>query len=308
MFKVKSAVWAKLPRAGLGNKLLVWANAYLFAKKNKLPLYTSNWQSIHIGPFLRGEKNKRLYFNDINNDSLLNSIKCILYQVLFRRNKVNINNWVTNSNQLQRYNSLYTFDKLPDTKLWFNTISSNINEVREGINSILSTKTQDIISRSDTPIIAIHIRMGDFRQVKTDEEYNNSWVVRTPLSYFKQCITTIRELSGKDLIVNIFSDGKSSELKELLDMNNVNLTCSGSDLGDILLMSKSKILLTSQGSSFSYWACALHKGIIIHHPKTNIKIRNGVINKNQFEGYLVNKNGDLNNDHLLINNIQKLEC
>lgn len=44
-------VWAKLPRAGLGNKLLVWADAYIFAHNNNLRLFTTGWFTIYLGPF-----------------------------------------------------------------------------------------------------------------------------------------------------------------------------------------------------------------------------------------------------------------
>ena len=38
-----SCVYAKLPRGGLGNKMLVWARALVFSQRNSLPLFVSRW-------------------------------------------------------------------------------------------------------------------------------------------------------------------------------------------------------------------------------------------------------------------------
>ncbi|MDP5015756.1 MAG: hypothetical protein NWQ43_00310, partial [Dolichospermum sp.] len=52
-----------MPRSGLGNMLLVWARAILFAEFNGLPVLSPNWNEVRIGPWLRGERTKRYYGN-----------------------------------------------------------------------------------------------------------------------------------------------------------------------------------------------------------------------------------------------------
>ena len=57
----KPTVIADIPRCGLGNKMLVWAKACVFAKKHDLPMFTYGWEQFNIGPWLRGEKSNRYY-------------------------------------------------------------------------------------------------------------------------------------------------------------------------------------------------------------------------------------------------------
>src|SRR5206468_12730259 len=53
---------ARLPNAGLGNKLFVWARAHMFARLNNLPLVVSGWTKIQKAPLLHGG-DVRLYLN-----------------------------------------------------------------------------------------------------------------------------------------------------------------------------------------------------------------------------------------------------
>ena len=57
---MKNIVLAKLPKAGLANKLLVWARALVFAKENNYELFVIGWFDFKLGPFLRNEKTKRI--------------------------------------------------------------------------------------------------------------------------------------------------------------------------------------------------------------------------------------------------------
>jgi hypothetical protein len=54
-------VICKLPKAGLGNQLFPLMKAYVFAHINHLPVTIVNYRQLRLGPWLRGEKNKRIY-------------------------------------------------------------------------------------------------------------------------------------------------------------------------------------------------------------------------------------------------------
>jgi hypothetical protein len=64
----------------------------------------------------------------------------------------------------------------------------------------------------------------------------------------------------------IVSDGKESELRELLDQEQVTLVRAGSAISDLLVLSNSKVLIASAGSSFSAWAAFLGQMPSIAHP------------------------------------------
>src|SRR5579885_2371908 len=53
---------ARLPNAGLGNKLFVWAKADMFARLNDLPLRVTGWTRLQIAPILHGG-DLRLYLD-----------------------------------------------------------------------------------------------------------------------------------------------------------------------------------------------------------------------------------------------------
>ena len=132
-----------------------------------------------------------------------------------------------------------------------------------------------------SPVIGVHIRRGDF--VKNGSAVN--------LDYYIQVIKTIRFINGNNLPVTVFSDGHRAELNPILQLNNVEIFDSKDDLIDLLTLSKSKILITSIGSSYSYWAAFMNNGVVIHHPKSWVpQCRPVEINKENFEGLFCEEN------------------
>ena len=60
---------ANLPHGGLGSRLFAWANSVVFSYKNNIPLLSPRWYQLKtIGPFLRKEEDKRMYFNLFNKE------------------------------------------------------------------------------------------------------------------------------------------------------------------------------------------------------------------------------------------------
>ena len=53
----------RLGGAGLGNILFPWATALVYAKKHDLKRIQTTWKNFKIGPFLRKERDKRMYFD-----------------------------------------------------------------------------------------------------------------------------------------------------------------------------------------------------------------------------------------------------
>ena len=53
----------RLGGAGLGNILLPWATAIVYAKTHNLTRLQTTWKNLKIGTFLRKERDKRMYFD-----------------------------------------------------------------------------------------------------------------------------------------------------------------------------------------------------------------------------------------------------
>ena len=103
--------------------------------------------------------------------------------------------------------------------------------------------------------IAIHIRMGDFRNADNEDVLRKgAWNYRLPIQWYKNIISKIREVS--DMPIYIFSDAKNTELNEILDIDNCNRAYFGSSISDMIALSRCKVLVSS-ASTFSMWASFL---------------------------------------------------
>jgi len=144
------------------------------------------------------------------------------------------------------------------------------------------------LERQRAPVIAVNVRMGDFRKLQSYERFDQVGNVRTPLNYFRKLIEDIRMAHGSELPVEIITDGMKWELSELLDLPSVSIAPARSKIIDILVMSQSRILICSAGSTFSYWGGFLGECALIHHPDhIHTPIRPAEINRNSYEGALV---------------------
>lgn len=275
-------VLAKLPRAGLGNKLLVWAHAKIFGHLNDIDVFSTNWITFHIGPYLRKEKNKRFYYGYFNHTSLINKIK-IKYHKLFYKSqyepKVEQMNFSTSGN-------VFIFHEIPHWSDHFQQIRQHRDYVKEEIYSKLITEqVKREVNQYESPEIGVHIRMGDFNFPVEDKSIQAQGMVRTPLSFFIRQINNIRKFVGEHVKATVFSDGFLNELVPILELPNVEMAPPKSDIIDLLLLSKSKIILTSRDSTFSYWGVFLSDAICMHHLSYQHRlIRPSTINDIVFEG------------------------
>jgi hypothetical protein len=127
----------------------------------------------------------------------------------------------------------------------------------------------------------MHVRMGDFvdANANTDNPHR-----RVPHSWFAQSLKAISRIIGRPARAVIVSDGKEAELRELLELDNVSLVRTGSAIGDLMVLSNSKILLASAGSSFSAWAAFLGQMPSIAHPSQSFDWFNLANNDNYVGG------------------------
>jgi len=269
---LNSKVLAKLPRAGLGNKLLVWAHAYVFARVHHLVLMEKGWTQISIGPYLRGEKSKRRYLRQIRKAKIYVALNYIHYK------KVNVpkSNWM--SIELKP-DSIYIFHEMPGHTSYFDLLKDH----RITISQAFFKKVKgDILNRSrqKTVSFAIHIRLGDFKRFSKNS-YDWDW--------YSKLIQDIRAAIGEVVPVTVYSDGWPEEIAILNDEQSIYYRHSGNDLQDLIEMSGAKILVTYPHSTFSQWAGFIGDSILIHMNKKLIRSSS----ENKFEGYPFTERGDL---------------
>ncbi|MDZ8188201.1 MAG: alpha-1,2-fucosyltransferase [Nostoc sp. ChiSLP02] len=268
--KYKFLVYPKLPKAGLGNMLLVWARAVLFAHINDLHIVAPAWGKLVIGPYIRGERDKRYYGHLFSNKNYVSSINYFMARL-----KKNIHIYHNPAiSKIELFNLepseanfyLFIFNQLPHWSDFFVDLKEYQPIIKEKLLTTIRPSVLEAISVRPAPQIGIHIRMGDFKALKPEDDFTKLGGVRTPFSWFIRVIDAIRAIAGYDVPVTIFSDGRDRELSELLTLSQISRASTASALSDMLTLSQSKVLITSSGSTFSYWASYLGKCPTIWHP------------------------------------------
>lgn len=244
-------VYVKFPKTGLGNMLLVWANAAVFAHLNKLPLYTSTWWGFHWGAIFRGEQKKRFYAGYFVETSLADLL--LIWVGLHTKKVLRNPALFTLDSSYRQLHELYLFDKLLTHERMFINLSKHKDFISRSLYQMLQEHHKYSLNKLEAPAMSVHVRRGDF---KTTNQ-------ATSMSFFVEGIRAVRAAIGTNIPVTVFSDADENELFELFKLPEIKMTTKKADILDILLMSKSRIMILSQSSSFSYWAAFLSDALVI---------------------------------------------
>lgn len=289
-----SVVICKLPKAGLGNQLFPLMRAYTFAHLNNLPVMVTQYHQLKIGPWLRREKNKRKYngfftFQKSRIAAQLDNWEIKKYKKAQKREPD-----VSMVEDKETLANSYLFSAIPHYEHRFDGLKENRQLVIQLLWNVITPAIKKRVGELPPPYIGIHIRMGDFRKLKDGEEFGKLGTVRTPEEYFIEIVNSIRKVQGSNLPVSVFTDGSKNELNKLFTLTNIHLIEGNNDLVDLLLLSKSKIIVTSASSTFSYWAAFISEASIITHPAyVNLKIRPENLKDKLYEGAFDENNKQL---------------
>jgi hypothetical protein len=157
--------------------------------------------------------------------------------------------------------------------------------VRAKLHESVSDRHLEAVNNIEPPVVGVHVRCGDFRTLRPGEDFAKAGLVRTPLAYFQDMIRAIRTTHGSEVPVTVFSDGRDDELAALLAMPNVQRAAANPAIVDLLLLSRSRLIVTSAGSTFGYWAGFLADSPLILHPDhIYARFRPDDINRRFYEG------------------------
>ncbi|HEV2478856.1 MAG TPA: hypothetical protein VGS79_04305 [Puia sp.] len=244
----RGKVYVQFPRTGLGNMLLVWSRAFVFSRLNGLPLVTTSWGRIQWGAWLRWERKKRAYWGYFREDGWWRR-----WSTAFEKKRLA----VVTEPEVKPWpgtdETIFLFDQVSPEKDLFGPFRAHRDMVKEGILDLLSPRMRAALDTYAPPVIAIHIRRGDFK-------YGNPL---TPTLFFIEAIRLTREAAGEQWPVTVFTDAAPGEIGDVLALPGVRLAEDKPDILDILLMSRSRVLVLSRSSTFSYWGAFLSDAIII---------------------------------------------
>lgn len=270
---------ARLPNAGLGNKLFVWARAQCFARLNRLPLVVTGWTQFQLAPILHGG-DLRLYLNYFRRVEEVG----FFTQSRLRRSLPLVTEPAVERLAPDAPPSIYEFHAVPHWSDYFGSIKPHRELVRQSLLELLTPARQREYEAARRPQICLQVRMGDFRPLKPGEDFSKVGNVRTPVSYFVDILQGIRRLHGSQVPALIISDGNREQLSELLAIPGVELSGPQSKIVDILTMANSKILV-SAASTFGFWGGFLGQSALIMHPDhLHQPIRPADVNERHYEG------------------------
>jgi hypothetical protein len=257
----KFLVVSRLPHAGLGNMLLVWARAVVFANINDLPIQQPNWYTFHIGPWLRNEKCKRYYgsfFTPQGYQSALYSQITRLGQAISLHANLPLGELdLSDPAYATPGRHVFVFDKMSPWNDYFQDLKEHQSLVKQKLYDYIKPTLLKTILAQPAPEIGIHIRRGDYQKPNDDENFAVRRYVYTALEWYIETLNRVRERAGWMVPATIFSDGYEAELTDILSLPNVSLSSETSAISDLLNMSRSKLLIASCHSSFSSWASYL---------------------------------------------------
>jgi Glycosyl transferase family 11 len=281
----KAVVHCSLPKAGLGNQLFPLLKAHLFAEKHQLPIVITGYNRLKIGPYLRGDKSKRNYQRSFSFQ------KNWLAALMAGRSIGNFQHTVHETQLSEAVviqpNTRYLFDSIPHWSDPFDGLKQHRDQVLKIFQALLHPSVKEALNNRPYPIVGVHIRMGDFRKLQSNEDFAKVGGVRTPETYFIEMINGIRKMAGRELPVIIFTDGHQHELPALFQLPGITLAEGNRDIVDLILLSKSKIIVASAGSTFSTWAGFLSAAALILHPDhIHASVRPAAFNEKFYEGAL----------------------
>ncbi len=296
-------VICKLPKAGLGNQLFPIMKAFVFGRLNNLKVIVTGYHWLKLGPYLRKEKTKRRYYGYfifqktwIGEQFDKRKIRKSEKDLLIKEPPIQ----VLELNEIE--NKSFVFSEPPSFRDFFAGLNMNRTLTKKIFWELLNDSIKKQLENKKTPCIGVHIRRGDFQNLKPGLDFRQAAQVRTPEKYFIEVIQNIREIHGSSLPVTIFTDGFRHEFEDLFTLENISMSEGNPDIVDMVLLSRSEIIVTATGSTFSYWAGFLSDVAVILHPD-HIYNSNRLPAENPelYEGPM-----DKNNP-LLVKSIQKIK-
>jgi hypothetical protein len=244
--------FARLAGHGLGNSFFTYFHAVALAHASGARLFAPAWLSLKLGPLLRGEASKRLYWRMFrpHPDEICGFAKLATFLKSYgRRVEIRIDG------EHPPVVADGALNVLASEKFTFR----GLHEHRDMIRSRLLAIVEDAIPQGHRwgagGYFAVHIRLGDFAQASDPAQLAAGRPnLRIPLSWYAEVVAALRRRHPTTSIY-VFSDGPADQLRPVLELG-CEIYRSGSDMTDLLAMAGADLLVGSN-STYSRWAAFL---------------------------------------------------
>lgn len=225
-------------RTGLGNMLITWARAVVFAKETGAKLIAPAWTNFgRIGPIVRREKDKRLYLGQFTNDGYVKGLSRFLRLVCLRH----VDEHKYNGEQ----NCVVKFSGHEEGMRF---VLKHLDIVKAELLRITDSTINKRLDELPQRFIGVHLRLGDFAKIGFTLDAD----------YYKRAIRRALHVCEKNTPICVFSDARYAQISYLTEeFPNLKIMPKAPALQDILSLSRAKVLVATNRSTFSAWAAVL---------------------------------------------------
>ncbi len=251
----------RLGGSGLANLLFSWARCVTFSRHTGAQKVFTTWPQLKRLAWLRGDEDKRTYaklFRPLD-DEVHGSRKLFLLASLSKISE--------ERSAHARPGQIVTFRGLRN---YFIDFSSESRFLRKRlIESAAEPQLRKRVTGPNTPLFAVHVRMGDARPFS--QTVASAGNMKLPLQWYVAIVKHLRRVMGESISFAVSSDGNVNDLAPLLSLPDVRLFARGDALSDLLRLGDAVALIGSC-STFSQWGAFLGQIPSIWHPRFD---RNG---------------------------------
>ncbi len=255
--------YARLDRTGLGNMLFPWARSEAFRDERQCPALAPAWTRwLRIGPWLRREKDKRLYRQLFSSAGYVGGVRKAAVLMTHRRVPETA---VAAAGTGGLAGAIVEFRGMEGL---FAPFAGKQPLIRRRLEAIAQPWVRETVARewpATRRFIAVHIRRGDFQPWDPTKVATGLMSMQLPVAWYAAAIDRARAIVGGAPETLIFTDGDGSDLQPLLAGPQTRLAADAPALCHLLGMANADAIVAS-ASSFSMWAAFLSRSPAVWFP------------------------------------------
>jgi len=245
------------PGPGLGNLLFPWARAVICHANFGGHLISPTWRNMKLGPWLRGEADKRTYGDVFKHRPLTKWLQDLMIKA--RR--------LREISEHEYYDFIGTGNKespVPEpTRVIFQGMEgyfSNLAGHEDLIRRALRQESRIPVAQAPAHI-AVHVRLSDFVAAQAGANQIYSRNTRVDVAWYESEIQRVQELY-RDLPTRLYTDDRECPgIRNLASLEGASVVAPTNALVDMLKMSEAAHIVLS-ASTFSLWAAFLSKATV----------------------------------------------
>jgi len=243
-------------RFGLAHSMMAWARCIAWCRSNGISMLAPSWTYLKIGPYLRGERDKRQYTKLFDFTGYHTGLRRAW--ILATHPRVDARSVVSRQRhavgrRLVVFRNADTFAE--QRSLFQSELMGHSQMLHQEIRAV--TRVHHLPPAPAGRHVAIHVRRGDFIAPASESELSGGGRNRqTPIEWYREILCGLRRHCHADVPAIVYSDGTDEELAEILSLPNVARSSATAAITDLLAIAQADLLLAS-GSGFSIWGSFL---------------------------------------------------